>query len=237
MDEFTALPIDEPGGELFAAMAFLAALAYPESTTYRDRAIEAMKAMMLRAARAHGSDFGKPSMLMQQQHGTLRRLDGRIEKRLDAAQAAAFFMLGAHARGSRELKLDAANVKRTRDWLMRHGHTMASADKHAAKYRSIPGPLLSVNRWALRTGRGDWERDTWRPSRPVLHLALALRVVQMQWTDPRPFGLWPLLANPQWIRAALASAENHVVHLEYAARRRPALAGIAGAKRVRLLPG
>ncbi len=246
MDEITALPLDEPGGELFAAMAYLAAVAYPESTTKRDRAIEAMKAMMLRAARRHGLKYGKPPMLAQQQHGTLRRLASRLQKRLAAAEAAAWFVFGTRTPG-RAVKLGPAEIQRARFFVMRAGGRIAaSADEIrrtgggilVATHRTELGPLLSVNHWSRReqmVGVGDFERDTWRSSRAVLHLAFALRGIRRNWTDPRGFGLFTLLANPQWVREALPSSERWLVLLEHAAQRHPALETFRHLSRVRLV--
>lgn len=244
MDEFTALALDEPGGELFAAMAFLAALAYPESTAKRDRAIEAMKSLMLRAARTYGRDYGTPPMLAQQQHGTLRRLAVRVGKRLDAAEAAAMFSLGLRQAG-RKVKISPADQQRARSFVRRAGGRVAASPDDARKnggvvvatQRRERGAVASVNYWAKRHSmRGDWERDTWRPSRPVLHLALGLRRVRMDWTDPRGFGLFPLLANPQWVRVALGSAERHVVLLEHAGEKYATLAAYRDCTRLRLIP-
>jgi hypothetical protein len=202
-----------------------------------------MKSMLLRAARRGGHDLGAPTMLAQQQRGTLRRMAERIGKRLDAADAAAWFELGVTLPGPR-VRLDPAMIQRTRFFVMKHGGRIAASREDARRsggvligtHRHVPGERLTVNEWARRTGRGDWERDTWRPSRPVLHLALALRNVAAQWTDPRGFGLFPLLANPQWVRAALESAERNGLYLELAAREQPALAAFADGVRVRLIP-
>jgi hypothetical protein len=58
----------------------------------------------------------------------------------------------------------------------------------------------------------------------------------MDWTDPRGFGLFPLLANPQWVRVALGSAERHVVLLEHAGEKYATLAAYRDCTRLRLIP-
>jgi hypothetical protein len=75
---------------LWAAMVFLATLAYPENYDRRDRAILAMRALMYRAARRFDRALGSHSsavlaqMPPQSQNGTLRRLTARLNKRLQA---------------------------------------------------------------------------------------------------------------------------------------------------------
>lgn len=243
MDDFHELPLSEPGGELLGAMAFLAALAYPESIPARDRAIEAMKALCAKLAIRHGRDCKQPSMRNQQIEGTLRRLSARIEKRLEAADAAAWISIGARQPGPRE-KANPADMQRARFFVLKAGGRIAASAEEIrrtgrgvliATLRAKPGALLSVNEFARQSQRGDWERDTWRESRPVLHLALALRGIGMKWTDPRGFGLLPLLASPQWIRDALPSGEEWLATLERSGKKHPALA--SAGRRVHLMAG
>lgn len=262
MDSYTWLPLDEPGGELLSAMAFLAALAYPESSAKRDRAIEAMKVLMLRAARQRGITVQPWSMRNRNVDGTLRRLDGRIEKRLEAAEAASVFSLGLREAGQ-ETRIGPREQQRTRSWLRSIGARIATSADDArrnggalvATHRQVPCRPISVNAWARMgreiTGRfeigplnldlhfkrprvrGDWERDTWRTSRPVLHLACALRSLHLKRHDPRGFGVFTLLANPQWIREVLQSAEQHLLSLELSEH--PALKQFRHCGRVRLM--
>jgi hypothetical protein len=208
-DEILKLRLGEPGGELLAAMTFLAILAYPESTSKRTRAIEAMRSRYARTVRR-----GSPSMTAQQQDGTLRRLALRVVKRIDAAEAARAFVHGGRQPMRRvPVRHEPARLPRAR---FRQKKTGMRGRLVTGSYLE-PGALWTVNAWARQSLRGDWERDTWRTSRPVLHMALAL----LDEFESRrgACGVTDMLLNPGWVRGVLSDAESWLLGLKLAAAR------------------
>lgn len=98
-DELTSLEVGTPAQQFDAATGFLAALAYPESHSKRNRACLAMRAMMFRWARDVGrltrtvavaEAFALPPRNMG---GSMRRLEDRIKRRLEAAEVFARLLL------------------------------------------------------------------------------------------------------------------------------------------------
>ena len=95
-DEFTPVPINIPG---IAAIMFLAALAWPETTRaghrHRDRVMFALASFADRAQRERGMKIaGKLPMTTQQQRNTIRLLGVRLQQRLDASSVAIYRMAG-----------------------------------------------------------------------------------------------------------------------------------------------
>lgn len=238
--EVTAVPISGPGGELLAAMMFLATLAYPESWDARNRAIEAMRSWMVRTSRASGRRVPKGQKLMprKNQDATLRRLRARINKRLIAASVASRIITGERYRG-REVSAAPEDLQRTRVRLMNAGHSFESAVAHTlTKHETSPGPALSLKDFARRAPEGvaNFLHNSWAPE--VLHLAMALRQISMAWKrreDPRPFGLAALLARPDWSRAALEKAEKWAWMLDLARAERPAFRNVRADRFIRLI--
>jgi hypothetical protein len=203
---------------LWAAMVFLAVLAYPEDYGRRDRAILAMKALMCRAAKRLGlpSDRNESELFArmppQQQRGTLRRLSGRLYKRQQAGVAASYLLLGVRKPGHRKPITPAAQQKTVFSLLSR-GATYAQARKMVMRHTLMPGPPLSLNDFAKRYSGGParFKSDAWRPE--ILHLILAFHSVRISWKDPHGFSVVRLLANPEWSLKALRVAEMNAALL------------------------
>jgi hypothetical protein len=184
--ETTELDLDAPGGELRAAMAYLAALAYPESHRKRNNSVKALLALMNRAARDLGKPLSPsasdlfaevPRQMQARRLGTGRKgMLPRIRRRLQAAQAA------AEAFGGRSLR------------------EIAAAHAGDAAY---------------------FLHTVWSESKPVLHLALAMRGTLMRWEDDGRPAYLQLLARPAWVREAMRSAESWRSMLSVGERAKP----------------
>jgi hypothetical protein len=161
---------------LFAAMMYLAALAYPESHAKRQRFILAMKAYCLRYARHQRRiDRERVAIIItaitpQQQRGQLGAGFRRIAHRVHMADVALLSFL--------EL---------------------------------LSSPALQIRSGVPLTARMDQVRGgarpafrRWQATRPVLHLALALRTILQ---EPLELGV-ALLYDPAWVPRALRFAEH-----------------------------
>jgi hypothetical protein len=236
--ELTQVDISSP---LWAAMVFLAVLAYPESTDRRDRAILAMKAWVYRAARSFNKPVGSDSasvfaaMPVQQQNGTLRRLSMRLDKRLIAGSVASQLVLHMHKPGRIE-RIAPSQQQRTRQMLMTQGIPYAKAVRLTMQTRTWPGKLFSLNDYAKRYpgGSARFKNQVWRPE--ILHLALAFHSTALGWRDPLGFNIFRLLANPQWILNALNVAELNAEMLKRLSNLPAALYGFRSTPLIRLLP-
>lgn len=145
-DEITRVPI-EAHGELFAAMMYLAALAYPESRAERDEFIRAMKAHCLRLGRRHrriGREAAAPAigaMTPQRQAGRMRAGLRRVAHRLQIAEVALPSFVELLGSGCIAIKIRGSLTQRISE---------------------------------LEIDRRETFRK-WKAARPVLHLALAMR--------------------------------------------------------------
>jgi hypothetical protein len=226
---------------LWAAMVFLAVLAYPESFIRRDRAILAMKALMYRAARSFDRPIGCDSsdtfasMPVQQQRGTLRRLDGRLKKRLKAGIVASLLLIGLRKPG-RVVRIAPLDQQRTRQALIANGASYTQAARLTMKRRTFPGKPYSLNDFARHYagGAARFKTDVWRPE--IVHLTLAFHSLAVTWPDSRGFGVARLLANPDWSVQALKSADLHAEMLPRTANLPKALSRLRGARLIRLIP-
>ncbi len=203
-DELTTVPAENP---LLTAMVFLAALAYPEDWTKRDRAIESMKALVFRAAKTRGQLDRLPAekMTRQQMENTLRLLTKRIDKRLQASTVCADLLMRIKRPGKPH-RLAPTAVQATKWHLRKAGIPEARVSELAATTRATPGKAWSLNDHA-KHGPARFKSDAWRPE--VMHLAMALNSVKRKWSDPRgrPFSVATLLFNPEWVIPAIRSAE------------------------------
>jgi hypothetical protein len=85
IDEVTAVYVDRDG-TLWAALVYLAAVAYPDDHAGRDRFIEAMKSWTARYASKAKKPTFRPPMKRQQQDGSLRRGFDRLRHRINMAE-------------------------------------------------------------------------------------------------------------------------------------------------------
>lgn len=96
----------------------------------------------------------------------------------------------------------------------------------------------SINKAAKRSGMDEsyFMYNIWAKSKPVLHLALALREVLLSWQhDGHPIYL-QLIARPSWVRSAIVSAENWRVMLSAEGRAPAFMREINPDDFIRLLP-
>jgi hypothetical protein len=175
-DEATSVSLSAPGGEVFAAMMYLAALAYPESHAKRDRFVLAMKAHCLRHARRQRRITREHAAVIvtgitpQQQRGRLGQGFGRVAHRIRMADAALPSFLELLSSRSFRITVNSTLTDRL-------------------------GQVSGDRRETFRT---------WKATRPVLHLALALRTILQ---EPRELGV-ELLYEPTWVPRALKFAEH-----------------------------
>jgi hypothetical protein len=181
-DEVTDIDVDAVG-ELFAAMVFLAALAYPQSHPARNRFITAMKSACQRAARAAGRSTAAPVLLAKNQNATLRLGVKRIHYRVLAARAAS-------------CELPTIFFQRLLRGVEFVGPDAAKASLQLRAKNSRTRRIESITNDHSRAFRH------WRATAPVLHLGLSLNSV------PAAYGAgFQLLFNTGWIAAALRRAE------------------------------
>jgi hypothetical protein len=226
---------------LWAAMVFLATLAYPENYDRRDRAILAMKALMYRAARRFDKPLGSHSsavlaqMPPQAQNGTLRRLTARLNKRLLAGSVAARLLVEVRRPGRVE-KVSPRLQQQTLFALMKRGKSYTEARRMVMTQRVLPGPPLSLNDFAKRfpSGPARFKSDAWRPE--ILHLTHAFHTVAITWRDPHGFNVARLLANPEWVLHALEHAESNATHLPRTINLPKSLARVRTIRFIRLVP-
>jgi len=205
--ETTTVDIDVPGGELKAAMMYLALIAYPESHNKRNRSYKAMFALLNRMAR-HAKKPMSPSaaelfdeITTKAQGDTLGRGHKgtlpRIFLRLRAANAAELLFASSMLRLTRSgasISIAIENVQH--DFVGRalwHGH-------------------VSLNDIAKREG-SNFKHYVWAVSKPVMHMAFTLRRLRLR-DDGRPLYI-QLLANPAWIREALPLAESWRANVDH----------------------
>jgi hypothetical protein len=226
---------------LWAAMVFLATLAYPENYGRRDRAILAMKALMYRASRRFGMPLASDSsavlaqMPPQQQNGTLRRLTARLNKRRYAGSVAAELLTGVRRPGRTE-RISPVDQQRTQFSLMKRGKSYPEARRMVMSRRVLPGQPWSLNDFAKRfpSGPARFKSDAWRPE--VLHLILAFNTVAITWRDPHGFNIARLLANPEWVLRALEHAESNATLLPRTINLPKSLARVRTTRFIRLIP-
>jgi hypothetical protein len=181
--ETTAIDVDAPGGDLLAAVAYLAVLAYPESYKKRDRCVAAMLALMNRGARHLGLPTAPTASELFKQVPPKRQAEilgrgskggalRRIFRRMQAARAASE-MLSRSVAGRRAVSLN---------------EVAAAYDGNASYFM----------------------HTIWAESKPVLHLALGLRsaLMRLSWVDDGRPPYIQLLAKPEWVREAMRSAES-----------------------------
>ncbi len=236
--EITHIPTDNP---LWCAIVFLAVLAYPESFEKRDRAILAMKALMIRAARSFGKPTGASSakvlasMPVQQQEGTLRLLSRRLHKRQLAGVVASNLIMDLHRPGA-TVAVPPEVQQQTRFRLIARGLSPRRAAELTMTQRHLPGRPYTLNDYArkYRGGAAKFKSDVWRPE--ILHFVLAFHSVRLEWRDPRGFNLHRLLANPEWSIGALRSAEVEASCLPRTINLPKALRAAARAPQIRLVP-
>lgn len=233
--ELSSVDVDN---QLWPAMVFLAALAYPESHEKRDRAILAMKALVARAYKDLGGTEDVSSMVnalrVENQRGTLNLLQKRLDKRLYVGHVVSSLVGSVRRPGLRE-RVSPVDQKRTRDYLMRRGASMEAAVRMTMTVQTRPGSRKTLSDYARQSGtsKAKFMNEWWAPE--VFHLALSFFVVSCRWKDPRGFNIARLLANPGWSLEALRRAE-FFAGLTRASNLPPSLHGIRSAALIRLIP-
>lgn len=193
-DEVTSV---DASNSLFAAMVFIAALAYPEDHAARDYFILATKAHCVRFAqhrRRMSRAAGSPTtnaIAAQQQRAAMRKGIERIRIRLQMAEIIAPSYLEALSKNT----LLRVKIKiKDENGLELDSYTKALAS-------------LPVDQ---RTGMRHWAE-----SKPVTHLAMALRSVILE--QKKQMGTrWhvlTLLHQPGWILQTIPTAEHHLAQL------------------------
>lgn len=241
-DEITPIDSRNP---VMAAMMFLAALAYPESHPKRTRAVKAMLVRLYRDARKAGHPIGRSdaanqliaAIKVQQQTNTLRQTGNRLDKRVLQAEVA-LRLLASVRRPGPPVRIHPDVRKQTRDWLMRAGFSMDSADKHAARVSKDGGAPYSLNEYGnAHGGKSAFKRDVWRMD--VLHLALVYRSARKQWERQHQLVMtdfMQLVASPEWVIPALQTAEKKLSGMRRAINLPPALERMRNARAIRLIP-
>jgi hypothetical protein len=234
-DEITEVDIRNP---LVAAMVFLAAVAYPESHSERDRAIDAMRALLVRACLARAlptGDYGDllARMPNQQQDGTLRRLSTRLHWRITMANCAGR-LLSRTRKIVGYTRATPSEQKRRRDALLRAGTSLQQATRRAAILWPAAGQPYSLNDFAKQwpAGQARFKSTVWAPE--VLHLAMALRSEIVR--GAASIGVVGLLRNPHWAPRAIERAESFWLNMRRASNLPPALVGFKRARLVRIVP-
>jgi hypothetical protein len=186
-DEVTVVDLTV-SGTLFAAMIYLAALAYPEDLGSRDIFIAAMKARCVRDYNASGKDRLRAAMRVQQQDGQMRRGFSRIRYRLQMADAFSPVYLTEVS----------AQLLPTSRLSIRGGGSLTHNLKELTK---TPEPREAFRQWSATA--------------PVLHLALSLRahLVERAAILEHVPGSMELLREPGWVKRALRNAEGHAATL------------------------
>ena len=172
--ETTEIDLEAPGGELLGAVAYLAVLAYPESHRKRSRCVDAMLAMLNRAAKTHGRATSKFASELFAEIPTKRQ--GEI--------------LGKGQKGA---------LRR----IYRRWQAAEIASRALASGMSLNAIIAELN-----ANESHFFDAVWSESKPVLHLALALRGIAFRWQDDGRPSYIQLLARPTWVRDAIQSAEN-----------------------------
>ena len=188
--EATHLPLSDcPEHDYLAAIGFLAALAFPESIPARNAFVKTAIRHLNALHNLHNPHAAKLQVGRVREirvSSPITRAATRIEKhRLPAAEIAAAVLVSDLSRRMRP-------------------HIVVS----------IGGmPIRSTRAGVMAAGSGTPSNvytRTWASSKPVLHLALALRalLLEPEWAalvDKR--GLWGLIERPDWVRTALRRAK------------------------------
>lgn len=212
--ELVQVPLDVAGG-MQAAAIYLAVLAFPESKAKRTAFLEDVKAFNVKEALALGWKGNPPARYRKR---TLRALEvsgplvtaaRRLERdRMPACEIALGLMLrGAFKDRALEVKLSIAGTA--------VDSLNAGALGLARLRKKLPATEAEHAHNFLARG--------WRASRPVLHLAMALRIVldalqRGQDAAPAP-SIMGLIQSPAWVPGAIRQAEQ--LRTRLAARARP----------------
>lgn len=148
-----------------AAVDFLSHLAYPDNAELRLMSVNAMRAYYLRHCKAVGAIAQLGAVMpVQQVENQLRRLKARLEKRLMAAD-------------------DCVRLDTGLEYTDCSGRSSIGTLNRVAAERQINeagNDSIGATRY-----KSDW----WRPE--VMHMAIALRQVQLRWFEPRNLCLVP----------------------------------------------
>jgi hypothetical protein len=189
--ENTVLPLaDQPGHDYLASIGFLAVLAFPESFRARDAFVAISKKHLnalynLRHPRGKRLPAGRVAEILKS--GPITGAASRIQRRrLRAADVAEAVYLRWASQGTWlrfEAKVGDVVIRSTREGLQ----------------------LLDQ-----RGNLSNAYTRVWTESKPVLHLARALRslFLEPEWNALlAKRGLWGLIERPDWVRSALRNAE------------------------------
>lgn len=196
---------------------------------------------MYRAARRLNKPLGGDaseifsSIPVQQQHGTIRRLGARLDKRLLAGSVASQLLVGMRKPGKVE-RISPVNQQQTRLALIARGASYTNAVRMTMTKRTNAGIAWSLNDFAklFPSGPARFKSQVWRPE--ILHLTLAFHTVAISWRDPRGFNVMRLLANPEWSLRALASAESLAAFLPRTSNLPKSLGRLRTTQFIRLVP-
>lgn len=191
--EITSLKL-QPGiaGDFVAAAAFLAVLAFPKEHARRDRFVRCCKAYFIKygiKVRGYPKKSFRPEFRQYPNHkiweqGPMRTAARIITQHRLAAAETAFGIASSSI----------SKQSRLRITVRRDGVPITSVNKASEAMGNVEG------------GRDtNWITQVWSPSKPVLHLAMALRSALLE----RPEAdIWRLVDHPDWARDALKTAEH-----------------------------
>jgi hypothetical protein len=206
--EVTALALKPGGaGDLDAALAFLAVLAFPEKHrtrgyARRDDFVSGAQAYFAK----HGiKRYGWPKKRISDE---LRRYPEEriwtpitaaariiVEHRLRAADAALGMVVEQGWR-TPELQIE----------ITHGGITLDGVNAASRALGKLPSDV--TNRRDTSWRDTNWIARTWAPSKPVLHMALALHTALLERGYPHKLNLLWLIDDPAWSRRALVQAEQ-----------------------------
>jgi hypothetical protein len=184
------------------AIVYLAVLAYPDDVPQRDKFVFAAKALILRDYVDLGGDSAKVRAAFRKivfetpsrdiyDGGRIRLAWRRIvRRRLPAADVASRAVIASVPNSPFEFVFDGVPVR--------------------------GGVTAAIRGISARDGReqNDVMKRIWSESKPVLHLALALRNVLDEMG--RAVSAHELLRSPAWVREAVKDSENALMLLDYA---------------------
>ncbi len=229
--ETTGIPCDGTLAWVGAA-AYLATLAYPEDTAKRDHFIRHVAATRARQWVAAGGtwDDVPESLRIRKDKLYAKGPFGPCLARIVGARIAAAYM-------GRELigRVDFESTRRDPGaaWLGQRSARPALTLKIVPTIDGKPATVNTLAEHAVTRGfhasRTNVITRIWSPSKPVLHLAIALldRIAELDNVVDLP----ALIGDPVWVRAAVGNAELLRIHIT-----RSPYIGITDEQTIRLLP-
>jgi hypothetical protein len=202
--ETAEVDFDEGGGELTAAVWYLAALAYPEprstSGNRRDRTVRAMLAWLNRGAEYLGKPTASFARQLFDEFPSWQVLGNALGRGQKGALARIRLRLRAAKAAEQLFATSMLDLSRT-EWTI---SIRVENLQHDFVGRVLWDGPLTLNDIAKREG-SNFKHFVWAVSKPVVHLAFALLRMRIN-DDGRPFWM-QLLAKPEWTRDALPLAE------------------------------